>query len=175
MVEFKTQFFWLWRLWITVNQTNRAAGSVFRGSVWSPANFKEELPTPRKALTNAGWLKNVGWRSVRWKTPVSKKRPLKTVALAVDAKAKAIESSRVRAQSWWRPSQASWWRHSRAWEARVECRWHGKETWKWNEEQQQQNEDQKWNEDTKMKAAHTLNNLDRGAEPENEDHESEGP
>ena len=67
---------------------------------------------------------------------MGKKCPLKTVALAVDEKEKAIKSSRGRAQSWWRPS--------RAWEARVECWWHGKWAWKRNEEQQQ-NEDQKWN------------------------------
>ena len=57
---------------------------------------------------------------------VGKKRPLKTIALAVDEKEKAIKSSRGRAQSWWRPS-------SRVWEARVECRWHGKVAWKSNE------------------------------------------
>ena len=28
--------------------------------LWSPANFKEELPAPREALINAGWVKNVG-------------------------------------------------------------------------------------------------------------------
>ena len=57
---------------------------------------------------------------------MGKKCPLKTVALAVDEKEKAIESSRGRAQSWWRPS--------RVWEARVECRWHGKVAWKSNED-----------------------------------------
>ena len=35
--------------------------------------------------------------------PVAKKCPLKTVALVVDEKEKAIESSQGRAQSWWRP------------------------------------------------------------------------
>ena len=50
--------------------------------------------------------------------PVGKKCPLKAVALAVDEKEKAIESSWGRAQSWWRPL--------RVWEAMVECRWHGK-------------------------------------------------
>ena len=34
---------------------------------------------------------------------MGKKCPLKTVALAVDEKEKAIESSWGRAQSWWRP------------------------------------------------------------------------
>ena len=57
---------------------------------------------------------------------MGKKCPLKTVALAVDEKEKAIESSQGRAQSWWRPSQV--------WEARVECRWHGKVAWKSNED-----------------------------------------
>ena len=38
---YKYKFKMYKRLWITVNQTNRWAGSVFQGSVWSPANFKE--------------------------------------------------------------------------------------------------------------------------------------
>ena len=33
---------------------------VSRISIWSPTNFKEELPAPREALINAGWVKNVG-------------------------------------------------------------------------------------------------------------------
>ena len=33
---------------------NRWPGSVFRGSVPSPANFKKELPVPREVLINAG-------------------------------------------------------------------------------------------------------------------------
>ena len=57
------------------------------------------------------------------------KRPLKTIAFAVDEKEKAIKSNWGRAQSWWRPSRAS--------VARVECRLHGKVDWKRNEEQQQ--------------------------------------
>ena len=67
---------------------------------------------------------------------MGKKCSLKTVALVVDEKEKAIESSRGRAQSWWRPSLV--------WEARVECRWHGKVAWKKihnikNEQQQNKN------------------------------------
>ena len=58
--------------------------------------------------------------------PVGKKCPLKTVALAVDEKEKAIGSSRGRAQSWWRLS--------RVWKARMECRSHGKLAWKSNED-----------------------------------------
>ena len=46
-------------LWISVNQTNRCVGSAFLGSVWSPANFKEELPTPWEALIKVGCAKNV--------------------------------------------------------------------------------------------------------------------
>ena len=120
------------RLWITVNQTNRWAGSVFRGSVWSPANFKEELLAPREALIKAGCAKNVA-KECKVKKPVGKKCPLKTIALAVDEKQKAIKSSWGRGQSCWRPS--------RTWKPRVECRWHGKVAWKGNEEQ-----DQKWND-----------------------------
>ena len=37
---------------------------------------------------------------------MGKRCPLKTVALAVDEKEKAIKSSQGRAQSWWRPSRA---------------------------------------------------------------------
>ena len=33
MVEFKTESYWLGRLWITVNQTNVRAGTVFQRSV----------------------------------------------------------------------------------------------------------------------------------------------
>ena len=47
-------------LWITVNQANRWARSVFQWSVWSPANFKEELPVSREALIKEGWAKNFG-------------------------------------------------------------------------------------------------------------------
>ena len=47
------------RLWVTVDQTNRWAGSVFWGSAWNPVNFKEELSGPREALINAGCAKNV--------------------------------------------------------------------------------------------------------------------
>ena len=57
---------------------------------------------------------------------MGKKCPLKTIALAVDEKEKAIESSRGRAQSWWRPL--------RVWKAMVECRWHGKVAWKSNDD-----------------------------------------
>ena len=57
---------------------------------------------------------------------MGKKCPLKTVALVVDEKEKAIKSSQGRAQSWWRSL--------RAWEIRVECQWHGKVAWKSNEE-----------------------------------------
>ena len=46
-------------LWITVNQTNRWTKSVFWGSVWSPANFTEELPIPREVLIKAGCANNV--------------------------------------------------------------------------------------------------------------------
>ena len=56
---------------------------------------------------------------------MGKNYPLKTAALAVDEKEKAIESSHGRAQSWWRPS----W----VWEARVDCWSHGKVAWKSNE------------------------------------------
>ena len=55
--------------------------------------------------------------------PVGKNCPLKTVALAVDEKAKAIKRNRGRAQSLCRPS----W----VWEARVECRWHSNVVWEW--------------------------------------------
>ena len=51
-----------------------------------------------------GCSKNVG-KERKIKTPVGKKYPLKTIALAVDEKEKAIESSQGRAQSWWRPLQ----------------------------------------------------------------------
>ena len=54
---------------------------------------------------------------------MGKKSPLKTIALSVNEKKEAIKSSRGRAQSWWRVSQA--------WEARVEYQWHGKVAWKW--------------------------------------------
>ena len=50
-----------------------------------------------------GCSKNVG-KELKVKTSVGKRCPLKTVALAVDEKEKAIQSSRGRAQSWWRPS-----------------------------------------------------------------------
>ena len=46
----------------------------------------------------SGCSKNVG-KERKVKTPVGKKCPLKTVALLVDEKEKAIESSRGRAQS----------------------------------------------------------------------------
>ena len=80
------------------------------------------------------------------KMPVGKKCPLKTIALVVDEKEKAIKSSQGRAQSWWRPSQA--------WEARVECWWHGILAWKWMKIQQQRtstNEDRttKWTKSQK--------------------------
>ena len=54
---------------------------LFQGSVWSPANFKEELLAPRETLINAGKI-SVKERKVK-KTPVGKKCPLKTVALEV--------------------------------------------------------------------------------------------
>ena len=59
---------------ITVNQTNRWAGSMFWRSVWSPVNFKEKLPALREALIKAGCAKNVGKeRKVKitcwWKMP----------------------------------------------------------------------------------------------------------
>ena len=54
-------------------ESNKQMGrSEFRGSVWSPADFKEELPAPREAVINSGemlvkkrkvkkhlWVKNV--------------------------------------------------------------------------------------------------------------------
>ena len=52
----------------------------------------------------SGCSKNVG-KERKIKTPVGKKCPLKTVALAVDDKEKAIKSSWGRAQSWWRPEK----------------------------------------------------------------------
>ena len=55
-----------------MNQTNRWTGSLFRGSVWGSANFKEELPAPREALRNQVKCR---WRSVRQKAPVGKKTP----------------------------------------------------------------------------------------------------
>ena len=58
-------------------QTNGPAGAMFRRLVLRPADFVVELPTPREALKPAG-------RSVRKKMPESKKRSLKSVALAVD-------------------------------------------------------------------------------------------
>ena len=73
-------------------------------------------------MIKAGCAKNVGKES-KVKTPVGKKCLLKTIALSEDEKEEAIKSSRGRAQSWWRVSQA--------WEARVECQWHGKVAWKW--------------------------------------------
>ena len=77
-------------------------------------------------------------RSVRKKTPVGKKCPLKTVALAIKMwrKSKAIESSQGRAQSWQKPS--------RAWEASVECRWHGKVVQKRKNKQQATSQKQQW-------------------------------
>ena len=81
-----------------MNQTNRWAGSVFRGFQGRTAGSQEG-----KALINVG---NVGEGVQGKKTPVGKKCPLQTVALAVDEKAKAIKSSQGRAQSWWRPSRA---------------------------------------------------------------------
>ena len=142
------------RLWITVNQTNRWAGSVFQGSVWSPATFKKVTAgsqwnldksrlcqNVRNVPEMSGCSKNVG-KERKIKTPVGKKCPLKTVALAVDEKEKAIKSSRGRAQSWWRPS--------RAWEARVECWWHGKVAWKWMKNNSKMKNINKWRHTSKM-------------------------
>ena len=47
---------------------------------------------------------------------MGKKCPLKTIALAGDGKAKAIESSQERTMSWWRSPR----------EVRMEFRWHEK-------------------------------------------------
>ena len=90
--------------------------------------------------------------------PVGKKCPLKTVALAVDEKEKAIKSSRGRAQSWWRPS--------RVWEARVECRWHGKVAWKSNKDTtptkwKTSTNDDKWRTTTTTKWTKINKNLQR--------------
>ena len=60
---------------------------------------------PRKALIKAGCAKNVG-KERKVKSPVGKKCLLKTIALSEDEKEEAIKSSRGRAQSWWRVSQA---------------------------------------------------------------------
>ena len=109
---------------------------MFRGSTWSPANFKEKLTPPREALIKAGRVKNLGVVS---KTLVGNKCPLKTVAPTVDEKAKAIESIQSRAPSWWRPS--------RGWEARVECWLHGEVARKYkdiNELRTTMNEEQQW-------------------------------
>ena len=65
------------RLWITVNQTNRWAGSVFRGSVWSPATFKKVTAGSQGNFDKGRLCQNVG------NVPVAKKCPLKTVALAL--------------------------------------------------------------------------------------------
>ena len=66
----------------------------------------EALQTSRKNFSSQGGLDkrrkmSVKTRKVK-KTPVCKKYLLKIVALAVDEKAKAIKSSYVRVQSWWR-------------------------------------------------------------------------
>ena len=81
---------------ITVNQTNRWAGPVFRGSAWSPANVKEELKPSGGGLDKSKLVAKIWGRRVRQKTPVAKKKYLlKTVALAVKMwrKSKAIESN----------------------------------------------------------------------------------
>ena len=36
-------------------QMGRACVSI-QGQVWSPANFKEELPAPKGPLIQAGWV-----------------------------------------------------------------------------------------------------------------------
>ena len=59
---------------------------------------RKYLPAPSETLIKAGCAKMSG-RSVREKMAVGKKYPLKTVALAVDEKEKAIESSWCRAES----------------------------------------------------------------------------
>ena len=147
------------RLWITVNQTNRWVESVFRGSVWGPATFNKVTAgsqwnldknrlcqNVRNVPKMSGCSKNVG-KERKVKTPVGKKCPLKTVALLVDEKEKAIESSRGRAQSWWRPSPV--------WEARVECRWHGKVAWTSNED----TTPKKWKTSTNIKNKQQHKNL----------------
>ena len=61
---YKYKFKMYKRLWITVNQTNRWAGSVFQGSVWSPATFKKVTASSQWNLDKAGCAKMSG-RSVR--------------------------------------------------------------------------------------------------------------
>ena len=69
------------RLWITVNQTNRWAGSVFRGSVWNPANFKKVAASSQQNLDKSRLCQNVGKeRKVKY---TCGKCPFKTVVLAV--------------------------------------------------------------------------------------------
>ena len=61
-------------------------------SVWSPANFKEELPAPKEALIKAGCDKNVG-KERKVKTPIQNR------SARGRRKSKAIKSSKGRAQS----------------------------------------------------------------------------
>ena len=45
-VAFKQNLAQVKLLWIAVIQANSRAGAMFRRSVWTPANFEVELPTP---------------------------------------------------------------------------------------------------------------------------------
>ena len=51
MVEFKIESFWVWiTMIVDYYESIRQMSWAF---VWSPANFKEELPAAREALINA--------------------------------------------------------------------------------------------------------------------------